>query len=434
LNVTGATVVVVAYSPPPTEVLTRSPKFLLDDNTTLAPAGHPVLAWRAWPIIFQSKILLDYLVLPIGRSVVGIDPNGTLLMGVTRFDGGQDSWQPLQDTLSTASAEFVQSENAELALTELQASFAELPAGRIALLPLSTAGPGANFAAATALRNKWDTLTEQQLIDTNQFNAARYPIAFYLGGENYVKTVVTSGDGKTAITRYLAGGGTLVVLASGPFPFYYGYGPADQAGPADPLLPALGLPIQGFEQAPAGIFMQRYTNQTVLQSVPTQFPFPPGDQRLRAITGSAVNSANRYLPLIKAIDAQGTNYGDAAAFIAFGTGPAKGGKVLYVWDTLLSGPQGQAIMADTVSWILNATLRPPAVTFDDSALVGANRVAFHLTATTNLDYALQSRTNISLGAWTSLQDLGSSPGVRSIWTTNVISSSTPRFYRLKVGP
>ena len=194
------------------------------------------------------------------------------------------------------------------------------------------------------------------------------------------------------------------------------------------------MPLQGFEQAPPGIFMQRYTNQTVLQSVPAQFAFPPGDQRLRAVPGSSVSSANRYLPLIRATDPGGTNYGDAAAFIAFGTGSAKGGKVLYVWDTLLSGPQGQAIMADTLNWILNATLRPPPVRFDNVAVVDGSRVAFHVSATTNLDYVIQSRTNLSLGAWTSLQDLSSSPVGRSIWITNVISASTPRFYRLRVGP
>ena len=93
-------------------------------------------------------------------------------------------------------------------------------------------------------------------MDSNQFNATRYPLAFYLGGENYVKTVNTTGDGKTAVTQYLAGGGTLVILASGPFPFYYGYGPADAAGPADPLLPAYGLNIVGFETPPAGIYMR----------------------------------------------------------------------------------------------------------------------------------------------------------------------------------
>ena len=155
-----------------------------------------------------------------------------------------------------------------------------------------------------------------------------------------------------------------MILATGPFPFYYGYGPSDQPGPADPLLPALGLPIQvNFEQPPPGIVMQRYTNQSILLSVPTVFPFPPGDQRLRAVNRTSVSSANRYLPLIKAVVPQGTDYGDAAAFIAFGTGPANGGKILYIWSTLLTGPQGDAIMIDTVSWIVNATLRPPRPNF-----------------------------------------------------------------------
>ena len=159
-----------------------------------------------------------------------------------------------------------------------------------------------------------------------------------------------------------------------------------QPGPADPLLPTLGLPIQGFETAPAGIAMQRYTNQSILLSVPTAFPFPPGDQRLRAITRSSINPANRYLPLIKAAIPQGTDYGDAAAFIAFGTGPATGGKVLYIWCTLLTGPQGQSILIDTVSWIVNATLRPPRPGFDAFQRPDKTHVAFNFNAESNLDY------------------------------------------------
>jgi hypothetical protein len=434
LNAPGASVVVAVYSPPPAETLTRSPTLVLDDGTTMPLSGHPALGWRAWPIIFNRQVLLDYAVLPAGHSVAHVNPNGTLLMAATAFTGSQTDWQPFQDVLAAASANFVQDETQRLALLALQQSYAQLPAGRIALLPMNTAGPGANFAAATGLRTKWVALTEQQLVDTNTFNANRYPIAFYLGSENYVKTVLTNGDGKAAVTKYLAGGGTLVVLATGPFPFYYGYGPADQPGPADPLLPALGMPFQGFEQAPPGIFMQRYTNQTILQSVPVQFAFPPGDQRLRAITGSAVSLANRYVPLIKAIDAQGNNYGDAAVFIAFGTGPANGGKVLYIWDTLLSGPQGQDIMADTVSWILNATLRPPAPRFDALMVVDTGKLAFHFSAAANLDYVLQSRTNLSAGAWTMLQDLSSGPYDRSLWVTNPVSGASSRFYRLVVGP
>jgi len=89
-----------------------------------------------------------------------------------------------------------------------------------------------------------------------------------------LKTVNTVGDGKDAVTRYLAGGGTLVVLASGPFPFYYGYGPADAPGAADPLLPIYGMPFIGFEQAPSGIFMQTEHEPNHSALSPDSFSLP----------------------------------------------------------------------------------------------------------------------------------------------------------------
>ncbi|HXP62360.1 MAG TPA: hypothetical protein VN829_17820, partial [Dongiaceae bacterium] len=431
----GAKAVLVAYAPPESQPLSQSPGLTLDDGSLLPLSGQPVNGWRGWPIIFNQMVLLDYAVLPNGRSLRQVNPNGTLVMGVTAFTGDATAWQPVQSALTNASAAFVQAELQTLAGLALRASFAQLPTGKVALLPLNTEGAGANFAAATGLNQKWDVLTESQLVSPSQFNAGRYPLAFYLGGENYVKTVVTVGDGKAAITQHLAGGGTLVILATGPFPFYYGYGPADEAGPADPLLPVLGLPLQvNFEQAPAGAFMQLYTNQSILRSVPAVFPFPPGDARLRAVNGSAVNAAHRYLPLVKAAGPQGASYGDAAAFIAFGAGPAAGGKVLYVWSTLLSGPQGQSIMLDTVSWIVNATLRPPLPTFGAIRWPDPTHVAFNFNAQSNLDYLVQSRDGLSAGAWAKLLDLSSAATNRSLWFTNSISGTSSRYFRLKVGP
>ncbi|MGO8698724.1 MAG: hypothetical protein ACLQVY_13505 [Limisphaerales bacterium] len=430
----AASVMLAAYAPPESQPLGLEPSLTLDDGSTMALSGQPVPGWRAWPIIFDQTVLLDFAVLPNGRSVSKVNANGTLVMGLTAFTGDSNAWQAARTTLTNASATFVDEEKQQMATAALQAGFAQLPSGRIALLPLSTAGPGANFAAATGLSAKWDVLTEAQLVNSNVFNAARYPLAFYLGGENYLKTVVAPGDGKSAIIRYLAGGGTLVVLATGPFPFYYGYGPSDQPGPADPLLPALGLPIAiNFEAAPSGIYMQRYTNQTILQSVPVDFAFPPGDQRLRAVASSLVSSLNRYEPLIKAL-APGMNYGDAAAFIAFGTGPAAGGKILYVWDTLLSGPQGQWIMLDTLNWIVNTSLRPPQPSFASAQALGLAQAVFNFNAQSNVDYVLEERTSLSAGGWSKLQDLSSAPTNRLIWLTNSISGTTARFYRLKAGP
>lgn len=434
MSAPGATVLVLTYSPPPLESLTRQPNLKLDDGTTLALSRHPVLAWRAWPIIFQQMVLMDYAVVPIGRSVSQVDPNGTKVVGATAFNGNLTAWQSTQALLGPASDAFVQQEQQTLAVLALQTNYAQLPYGKMALLPLNTAGAAANFAAATGLRKKWLALTETQFVDTNIFNATHFPLAFYLGSENYVKTVLTNSDGKTAITNYLAGGGTLVVLASGPFPFYYGYGPSDQPGPADPLLPTFGLPFQGFEQAPPGIFMARNTGQGILHSVSNQFPFPPGDQRLRAITGPSLSAANRYVPFLRAFDTNGNYYGDAACFIAFGAGSGKGGRIVYVWTTLLSGPQGQAIMADVVTWILDAIFRAPAPKVGFQNPPQPSQFALSFNAVSNLDYTVQFRNSFTTGGWFTMKDFLSAPTNRVLAFTNVTTGVPVRSYRVAVGP
>jgi len=239
-------------------------------------------------------------------------------MDASAFMGNQAAWQPVQSNLSSAGAIFVQQEQQRQMVVALQASFSTLPTNKIALLPLDTGGAAANFAALTGLNLKWRAITEAQLVNTATFNASLYPLAFYLGSENYLKTVITTGDARTAITRYLTNGGTLVILASGPFPFYYGYGPNDAPGPADPLLPTLGLPIYiAFETAPPGLSFAVSTNQGIIHSVSSVFPFPPGDPRLRSVNRSQVASSHRYVPWLTVTNSAGTGYGDAACFIEF---------------------------------------------------------------------------------------------------------------------
>lgn len=433
----GAFAALVAFSPPSNQTLTTAPNLVLDDGSTLALSGQPALAWRAWPMLFNRRVLLDYALLPAGRSVQQIDSAGTLLMDVVGFTGSQNDWQPIQSALSNSAAAFALEEQQRQMMLALRASFVQLPDGKIALLPLSTSGAAANFAALTGLSLKWQALTETQMVDATYFTASRFPLAFYLGSENYVKTVVTDGDGKTAVTRYLAGGGTLVVLGSGPFPFYYGYGPNDQPGPSDPLLPALGLPIyNAFEQAPANLNMVVTTNQSILHSEPRILPFPPGDPRLRSVNRSQVSTSHRYVPWLTVTNMAGTGYGDAGCFIAFGSGAAKGGKVLYLWSSLLSGPQGPALMADAVSWIIDGTLRTPAPRFNSINLLNQYSLAFSFPALPNLAYALQYTNTVSTSTniWPLLQEFGSSPVERSLSYTGAISTAQSRFFRLWVRP
>ena len=423
----GAYAVLLAFSPPEDQTLTAAPKLVLDDGSALTLRGQPALAWRAWPMAFDRMVLLDYAILPAGRSVKQEDPAGTLVMGLTAFTGTQTDWQPFQSALSNAAAAFLLDEQQRELLVSLRTSFSQLPRGKIALLLLDTSGAAANFAALTGLNLKWQALTETQLVDGVTFTSNHFPLAFYLGSENYVKTVITNGDAKAAVTRYLTSGGTLVVLATGPFPFYYGYGPNDQAGPSDPLLPTLGLPIyNAFEQAPANLSMVASTNQSILHSVPSVFPFPPGDSRLRSVNRSQVASANRYVPWLTVTNFAGQGYGDAACFIEFGTGPAKGGKIIYIWSTLLSGPQGPALMANAVSWIIDALLRPPPARFNSINRQGATSFTLGFDALANLDYALQYRYDLNPGSWLLYQDFGSSSADRSLSVTSTISGS--RFF------
>jgi hypothetical protein len=433
-GVPGAHVAIVAYSTPESQTLTAAPRLILDDDSPLPLSGHPALAWRAWPMLFNRMVLLDYALVPTGRTLKQVDPDGTSVMDLTAFMGDQSAWQPFQSALSNASAAFVLSEQQRQMLAALQASFSTLPTNKIALLPLDTSGAPANFASLTGLNLKWRALTETQLVTAATFNASNYPLAFYLGSENYLKTVTTAGDAKAAVTTYLAGGGTLVVLASGPFPFYYGYGPNDQPGPSDPLLPPLGLPIyNAFETAPANLSMVVSTNQGVIHSVPNVFPFPPGDSRLRPVNRSQVSSSHRYIPWITVTNFAGTGYGDAACFIEFGSGPAKGGKVIYIWSTLLSGPQGQALMADAVSWIIDSVVRPSRPQINSIQRLGNGSVTLSFLAGSNLDYTLQYRPDLVTGSWSLLRDFGSSPVDHPISYTNSTAVSSG-FFRLWIRP
>jgi hypothetical protein len=386
---------------------------------------------------FDRVVLLDYALLPSGRTLQQIDPATTSMMSLTAFTGDPTAWQPVQSALSNSAAAFLVEEQQREMVVSLRTNFSQLPAGKMALLPLDTSGAAANFAALTGLNLKWHALSETQMVDAAYFTAGRFPLTFYLGSENYVKTVVTNGDAKAAVIRYLAGGGTLVLLATGPFPFYYGYGPNDQAGPSDPLLPPLGLPIyNAFEQAPPNLSVVVSTNQSVLHSVPSSFPFPPGDPRLRSVNRSQLSSAHRYIPWLTVTNGAGLGYGDAACFIEFGSGPAKGGKILYLWSTLLSSPQGQALMADALSWIINATFRPPPVQFNSITRPSASTFALGFDAAANLDYTLQSQSGLSptTNAWSFFQEFGSSAVDRSLLVTSSIAPASTRFFRLWARP
>jgi len=354
---TSGSVLFVAYSPANGERRDCGPVLQLDDGSPLRLAGKPAVVWRGWPPMYKRVVLLDYAMVPPGRTLKQIDPAGTSVMAVSAFGRQPGSLKGTMEAMAEASAR-----EHEVFSTErrIRQQLSDLPDGKIALLPGAKNGSASWFCGISGLSQRWTRISPEQVVDAQVFNARLYPVAFHLGDEGYLKTIRSEGDGKAAITRYLADGGVLIILASGVFPFFYGHGPGGTGGPADPLLPAVGLPIHNaFEAAPEGLRMVR-RSADILPSVPPAFSLTQGDLRLRSVDRTRLDHADRYIPLIAAVDAAGRDYGDAACWIRFGAGPAKGGRVLYVWSTLSACPQGLAILGDAVSWALREWTRDHA--------------------------------------------------------------------------
>jgi hypothetical protein len=176
---------------------------------------------------------------------------------------------------------------------------------------LTRAEPGKRFYRAE------DTLT-----------AERYPLVYFCGSEQYVRTVNQEGDVIDSLKEYLGGGGIMLVVPQGPWPFYY-----DETGQTNIASAELGLPIRGvFESPPAGTELQFLVNQGALPHLPAVVKFPAsGDLRFRRISDIGPAEGDNYVPLFQAVDTDGNSYGDGGAYIEHNASEPKGARVLYVW-------------------------------------------------------------------------------------------------------
>lgn len=233
--------------------------------------------------------------------------------------------------------------------------------------------------AAAALQVAVDELTPDQLVDPGLFNATRYPLAVYVGGERYAYTVKTPGDGAEALLRYVHQGGTLLV-AGMCWPFYR---PVDYLGekwtPSKGEVPQfrkdadehlvsqmkalgqssvgnfnryLGINISGegteqFEAPDEPITMRLVSDRIRPAGLPEAFPFPSsGDLRFRPASERVGLDGVEFEPVIKAVGESMQDYGAAMAVIRH-PGPPEG-LVVYVWGTLMTTSHAPAITADVL--------------------------------------------------------------------------------------
>lgn len=335
------------------------PRVLMEDGSSVpVDTSLESVAWRAWPPIFGNRLVMA-LASTEGKTAVGIDPAGREVWAVTALldmprasDGASARLQDIVARLKAGAIEWAQTRRDEQRAVELGTEMADIPEGSIALLPPSASGPVINLISRARLLGKTVTLSPEQLVDPEVFNARRFPVAVCADGEDYVHTVRQSGDGAQALEHYLREGGTLVLAANQPLPLCYATGPGFHR--ADPLAGRLGLPIgNAIETAvtpPPGVEME--AGQEALRGVPPRFAYPPGDPRLRTVMRGSLPAGAKYTPIYAVRGVDGKEYGDAAALLENALGA---GRILYVWDGLQRSTEaGPAITEALVRFIMEA--------------------------------------------------------------------------------
>ena len=168
-----------------------------------------------------------------------------------------------------------------------------------------------------------------------------YPMILYCAGEQYQRTVRTTGDVDEALIRYQRAGGCLVALPSLPWPFYY-----DENGKAVNQSHRFGLTLRGgWERPPAGANLRFVQVDARLTHVPEGFNFPTaGDLRWRPFYPQ---NDTEYVPLLQLRNNLGEYLGDGVAYAR----PQDGGRVAYVWFGLLNGPHAEQILYDLFTFL-----------------------------------------------------------------------------------
>lgn len=342
-----------------------------------APLGEAVPVLRGWPPLFEWR--LDMVsVAAGGREIAAVVPEGVDLFAVSVCDRPEPEMAPTFAALEAIRREVLAEREQVEALRSLQPLF-ERFSGRIALLatpsPDGSRGLLAKLLQKADLMRHVDIVTPEQVAQPSRFSAGRYWVTLYAGGEEYVTGNQDAYD--AGMQRYLAQGGTLVVLPSMPFPFYYANNkPVVSAG-------KFGLPIcgsgaeqrpdrieaagvRGWEKPPEGLTLTFRTNpnQSLLTGLPETFPFPSAESGLDLRWRPAVNvlpEGDVYVPLVTLHDQNGKSYGDAAAWIEHRSGPLAGARELYVWCSLANDPALRSrIVTEVLGNVLRRTIPPPA--------------------------------------------------------------------------
>ncbi|MGC8668726.1 MAG: hypothetical protein ACP5VE_11485 [Chthonomonadales bacterium] len=306
-------------------------------------------AWRAWPPIYHQRLLLSLV--HADGEVTGVDPGGRQVWALTGILPAAEHSGELQRILDHLQEkgvpEWASLRENEARVAILRKELSSIQGAPIAILPPNPGGSVMNLAMKAGMMQHAAELTAEQLAQPGTLDAARFRVALYADGEDYVHTVHSPGDAAMAVVRYVQEGGTLVLAASQPLPFCYAMGPGFHR--SEPLGGRFGMPLYNAIETLPGedLRVEFLPGASLLGRFPASVPYPAGDPRLRCVDRSAIPPDARYTPIARVVGRSGKDYGDAAALVEW----PHGGRVLYVSDVLLRLPD---VPEAVVRWIAHA--------------------------------------------------------------------------------
>lgn len=308
-----------------------------DGAKELVDTLSEAIAFKAHPPIFKGRLFIGKIAVKKGKSIQSIDPAKRMVWAMTvqtLSDIPAEDVTRINLALSKAAEEWKIQKAQELIMSELSEKVKTVSEGKIAILPPSPGGAAFTFLQKIGLVERSIVLNNQRLVDGSIFNPQKVSAAVYLDGEDYVHTVRNTGDGANAVEQFVKGGGTLVLLGSGPWPMFYATGGGGRRGEA--LTGKLGLPLSmAVEGMPSEkLTIKINTQQNIIRCKNAQFGYPEGDGRLRAILRNRIPKEAKYTPIATVVGESGKDYGDAAGLIEF----PNGGRVLYIASVLQLDP------------------------------------------------------------------------------------------------
>ncbi len=350
----------LTYADASTEAVT------LDKGAPAVQGWPPVLQWRLWMVAH-----------PLKGELRTVTPQGCALFALTLSDLPEEQLQPVLTALQNRRQAYLAEQQMQKRWQQVTDKLKSVEA--VALIPTPGVSPqghplmkAVNRARAFGLLY-W--LTPHEFVDVGVFTPTRFPIALYLSGENYYQTVREQGDGDRALLEYMRKGGTLLVSATQPYPFYY-----NERGTPVAFAPQIGMPIsgrgtegredrlkgkevRGWEKPPQGVSLRfvRNPNQQIVTSLPDEFSFPTdGDLRWRPMVNIWDEQEATYIPVLTLKDDTGKEYGEGIALVEFKQGDFRGARVLYIWHRLIADPeQALSILSDVLNYLASSTPPPP---------------------------------------------------------------------------